>query len=1390
MTRMISISVLTWQKFILLLMLFTSCSGRITYYVTPVPDVPCPGEPCLTLSEYVADRYFQNLTINTTMEFLPGNHSLKQTISVTNMTWLTLHGDSSSLPEVTSRVVCMWPAGFIFTNISELHISALGFLSCGHNDSAAVTMISVQQSDISDCIFQNNTNKKKERGAICYYNSPFNFQNNSQNATHDGGALYIDTSNLTLTGNVFQNNSAICGGALGVWKSNLITTGNTFQNNLANLGNISVDGIGGALSVSHSNLTLTGNAFQNNSVGTAASSTGGDCPCAGALYVQLSYITLTDNLFQNNSAYWGGAAIIMNGTLAFTRNAFQSNSATAAGALHVENSIGSLKNNTVQNNNCSLYGGAISALNSILKFTGNTFQFNFALLAAALIGLGNINLSLIGNTFWKNSGGAIIVTGDGNTLSLTNNTFLSNFANMDSGGAISVTSCNLSVIGNTFWNNSAILGGALDAENSTINLIGNTFQGNFATETGGALYLHASITIFTNNHFTEGYAQLGGAIVADGNGTVTMQGENIIRNNTARYGGGIVSLDSQLGFMGNTIFRNNTAVYGGGLYTYSSVINGKATFISNSATEGGGGVYAARSTLHFKGNTTIMKNSAVDGNGGGLLLSDESKFYLQPDTHVYFISNSAAITGGAIKIAEHNPLTYCIYSAATSFDATSSECFFQIQNQTEDWNYYTATEFKAIIEELNIGIYFDNNSAVEAGADLHGGSVNNCAFDNIVTVSNECTYCPTSGEVFDDITSSGNTPIVSSDPLNICTCKNKLIDCSGSYFPEPVYPGSTLEVPVIAHGQRNGTTSAVVKVVDTPSIFQGTQNTQNVNNNCTTLRYTIHSNSTQNVTLYAEGPCPPTNVNTLKVVLDIVKCPPGFYLSEFQLICVCAERLQRFTNTCQIDYKTVLRPHDADFWAGYDNRIRGLILHPHCPFDYCTSKKIYLSVDDSDKQCNYNRSGLLCGRCSENLSLALGSSHCLRCSNSHLALLPAFVSAGIALVLLLLILRLTVATGTINGLIFYANIVAVNSAIFFQPKVTNVLTVFIAWLNLDLGIETCFYNGMDAYVKTWLQFVFPLYVWALVGLIILGSHFSGRIAKTFGSNPIAVLATLFLLSYAKLLRTAFAALSYTILEYPNHTQIVWLYDGNIGYLSNKHIPLFIFAMVCLIFLFSPYTLLLMFGQWFQVKSMFKIFSWVNSSRIKPFLDAYHGPYTNKHRYWTGVMLLFRFILFLISAFPFNRLGDPSVNLLAIASATTALLTFLAMLGTRVYKNWCLSLIEISFLLNLTILAMATLYIRPSAGGRNQNAATFTSVGIAFMTFIGIIIYHSIQQMKGTWLYKRVSRCVRRNYIPVLANDQYGFRDPPDVVYASGSAPTQTVVDIRDSQLREPCMATN
>ena len=210
---------------------------------------------------------------------------------------------------------------------------------------------------------------------------------------------------------------------------------------------------------------------------------------------------------------------------------------------------------------------------------------------------------------------------------------------------------------------------------------------------------------------------------------------------------------------------------------------------------------------------------------------------------------------------------------------------------------------------------------------------------------------------------------------------------------------------------------------------------------------------------------------------------------------------------------------------------------------------------------------------------------------------------GLALVFFLLVSKLTVASGTLGGLVFYANIVGVNRTLFIPVENTDILSVFIAWINFDFSVETCFFKGMDAYSKTWLQFVFPVYIWVIVGLIIFASHFSHRFTQLLGKNPVSVLATLILLSYAKILHNLIAALYVTYLEYPTYNRGVWLYDANIDYLSIKHIPLFMLAVLVFLFLFVPYTLLLLFGQWLQAMSHLRLFGWVNSARLKIFIPC-------------------------------------------------------------------------------------------------------------------------------------------------------------------------------------------
>ena len=166
-------------------------------------------------------------------------------------------------------------------------------------------------------------------------------------------------------------------------------------------------------------------------------------------------------------------------------------------------------------------------------------------------------------------------------------------------------------------------------------------------------------------------------------------------------------------------------------------------------------------------------------------------------------------------------------------------------------------------------------------------------------------------------------------------------------------------------------------------------------------------------------------------------------------------------------------------------------------------------------------------------NLQLEGNKCIKCINSNsFALLIVFAILGILLVAFIKLLDLTVTRATINGLTLNANVVWTNNAILFplqdrQSIGYYIITVLIAWVHLDFSIETCFSQNLDQLAKTGLQFVFPVYIWCIAGLIIIISHCSTRATKLFGNNSVAVLSTLFLLSYGKLFNTITDVLSIT-----------------------------------------------------------------------------------------------------------------------------------------------------------------------------------------------------------------------------------------------------------------------
>ena len=298
--------------------------------------------------------------------------------------------------------------------------------------------------------------------------------------------------------------------------------------------------------------------------------------------------------------------------------------------------------------------------------------------------------------------------------------------------------------------------------------------------------------------------------------------------------------------------------------------------------------------------------------------------------------------------------------------------------------------------------------------------------------------------------------------------------------------------------------------------------------------------------------------------------------------------------------------------------------------------------------------------------------------------------------------------------------------------------------------------------------------------IIISSHYSTKVAKVCGVNSVQVLATLFFLSYAKLLRVTTAIFQPVhLLNLESNTkEIVWNYDGNISYLQGQHIPLFLTAMLFFMLLLIPYTFILAGVQILQRFSHHKPFFWVN--KFKPLLDAYTGPYKDKHRYWTGFLLFVRIGLFLLIST--NASGNSALQLFGIILVVFFLFAHLAFIG-GVYKKWPLNLIEYSFFLNLAALSAGTLYCLTA--GLKTHAFTQTSVSIAFISTMFIMFYHCLL-INETLKRKLFSAYKTFILNPSNRVDTYlnTGNDPSSCNNAPLSQVTQSVVE-----LREPLLGT-
>ena len=1201
---------------------------------------------------------------------------------------------------------------------SAFYDNAVGGVGCGGGIYAYESKLSIHA-----CAFENNSATAgapisgasvlcAKRLSRVYINDSIFLGNNASWGSSTVGCFSgtIKVRNCTFRSNTGYNNYVVLGtsGSVFIYDS-------TFANNT-----------GGAVSTTHCFVLIDNGTFIGNG-GKYNDGSVYNAYCNMVILVQCKFI-------ENSTPGNGGAAsFTRKSTVLMIDAILLNNTAGTGGAISVgENSNCTVRNSTFIGNSATFGGGGMISIDSVLVIENSMFSNNTANIGGAL--------SINNNYNWSKR------------IYFRNLTFLYNDATSH-GAAIYISSCLLVNEGSLVISNNSANSSVFYVLQSTVKLSGNT---NMSHNFGSLVAFSSNITLSGNNTFAYNVADQhtgeGGAVTCvQSNFRIT--GTAVFIYNKAHNGGAISTTECKLETYGTLSVANNRATFGGAIYAYQSELNFESSsYLSeNVAKLNGGGLYALGTSIHLLSGALQLKGNNAK-QGGGMFLNVNSKVYIlkkssEPECNPHceikflileFINNSADY-GGAMYIADDTYSSIC----GTNMQSTASECFYQSLALYDSVNVDEHYKYNII------NTYFINNSAIIAGATLFGGLFDRCLLSPMSEIFIFAKTFP-EYEAFrpgylDALSfimkvtnleeENVNYATISSYPTHLCFCLDGVPQCA--YQPPKLLTLKgdvvTITIVVVDHVGNVIPGSIVHSSLSSGNgRFNDGQSLLVTNGSCTDLKYNIFSpDEYETLYLYAEGPCNNTGKSLRYVDVEFLPCicPIGLEQSHTQDTCECDcdTRVRDYVTNCSNG--SLIR--SGEYWITYINSsyCNGFLIYPHCPFDYCHSPNVPIEIDLTtesgvNNQCAFKRSGMLCGTCEDGLSLTLGSSHCEPCSNVWLLMLVPFFIAGILLVALLLVCNLSVSIGTINGLVFYANIIAANRTIFLPFTNSNFPTVFIAWLNLDFGIQICFFNGLDSYVKTWLQFVFPLYILCLIVAMIFISEYNQRFTSLIlRMKPIATFSTLILLSYTKLLRIVITTFSFATLKYPDGSKkTVWLFDAEIDYLKGKHIILFIVALIVLLIGMS-YTLVLFIWQWL-LKCPDKVLkcrylSWVRYGKLYSLMDAYNAPYVEKNRYWTGLLLFARVLLYLISSV--NVHHDPSVNLLSTICVVGALL-LLSKLNGRTYKNWFVETLESSFLFNIIILSAATLYVRDSSK-HSQTALAYTSTSIAFITFLVFLVYH-------------------------------------------------------------------
>ena len=580
--------------------------------------------------------------------------------------------------------------------------------------------------------------------------------------------------------------------------------------------------------------------------------------------------------------------------------------------------------------------------------------------------------------------------------------------------------------------------------------------------------------------------------------------------------------------------------------------------------------------------------------------------------------------------------------------------------------------------------------------------------------------------------------VVPSKPDHVLSFLQEEIQiCPAHMKRNAAFPGQIFNISVLARSQCNGTAIPTLIEASLSNISSefaqivGGKGMYIFSNSCTnfSLKFKLNNDNMKPSAIEVLLSQYPHQKNAdAKISIDLQNCPWGFQLNNG--ICECANYNVHTEKYMECDLTTWNIKKNLWHWIGcYRNGSKSCqkeimvgieTRYSHC----CHNKNAFVTAEGIDIQCKEGRTGLGCGSCLGNYSVVLGTDNCMKCSDSYLGLVPLYMLAVILLILFLTAFNVTITNGYLNCFIFYANCIYINRNEFFlKLHKYEVTRLMITWLNLDLGIEVCLFNGMTMIQKTWLQLGYVFYMWTLHIIIIFLCRRSTRCTRLFGENVNKVLSTLILLSFVKTGRIVQSIWSSNKLYVINSTsdssldRNMWFMDSTIQYAEGKHIPLLIVAVFLLVVLLLL-TLSLLFIQFLARLSGWRCFRWV--ANLYPFFETFTGPCTPNYEFWQGLMFSSQIVLLFQHGLKQSRASVANTGLVALV-----LLIFSSVFPKGVYKKRSVNLFQLSLLINLFVLCIFYYFKRGYIYVDIKKQAFRISVSISFLSlFIFLLVDNS------------------------------------------------------------------